>query len=125
MPAQKNSWSATPGTRVLSALPSKLYVAMYIALGSGEQARRSLNDLSKSLIVRHFLEDMGGAAFLNPAELEKAKEIAEVQIAPPTAAEMVDLVKAFKNLMDHDDLNYFVESNRDLRKISIKLRKAG
>lgn len=124
MPAQKNSWSATPGTRVLSALPSKLYVAMYIALGSSEQARRSLNDLSKSLLVRHFLEDMGGAAFLDPDELEKAKEIADVQIASPSETEMADLVDSFKNLDGQDGLAYFVESSRDLKKISTKLRIA-
>jgi hypothetical protein len=116
MPAKKNEWSMTPATRLVSALPSKIYVAIYMALGNSSQAKRELNDLGKALVVKYFLDHLDGASFLRPDELELAEELAKVNLDLPSPEVLQESARIFKT-MDDCPLSYFIENAKQLRQL--------
>jgi hypothetical protein len=71
MPATKSPMSTTPNSRVLSPIPSKAYLALYLIFGKGEEARKKINERARALLLKDFVDNLQAERFLSDEELEK------------------------------------------------------
>lgn len=116
MPKQKSPLSTTAHTRILAALPSKAYLAMHLILGGDTEARAKLNELARSLVLKHFIEKMQAQRFLTPKELEELDSMIDVPSFEWFDGDWDELETQFKarGEGDPDSPAYVVNSVADL-----------
>lgn len=117
MPVQKNNLSTTASTRLLAALPSKVYLAMYSICGGNLEARVEINNLARALVLNYFVNSMEGRRFLTDQEIELLDPLMQVHNFSELSPEDWDeLETEFKNRGNGDPSSpaYIVSSLADL-----------
>jgi len=116
MQVQKSNLSTTPSTRLLAALPSKVYLAMHLTLGGDAEARVKINKLARALTLNYFIDAMEGRRFLTDEDIETLDPMMEMADLDLTGQDWDALEAAFKSRGDGDPSSpaYIVNSVADL-----------
>lgn len=116
MPVTKSNLSTTAHTRLLAALPSKVYLAMHMILGGDGQARIKINELARTLVLNYFVDAMKGGRFLTETDLETLGPMLEMQNFDLLGQDWDELVAKFESRGDGNPSSpaYIVQSLADL-----------
>jgi hypothetical protein len=112
----------------MAALPSKVWLALYMRMGAEPGTRKDINELGRALVLNYFLDIMEGDQFLTAEELESLASMREVNVPDYSADELAELVKAFRNMgqdpegnLDPSSMAYFVNGVPDLAEVNSPL----
>jgi hypothetical protein len=113
MPATKSPMSTTPNSRVLSPIPSKAYLALYLIFGKGEEARKKINERARALLLKDFVDNLQAERFLSDEELEKLSSYWQMPEVDYSAEDWGKLALEFEQWADAEDA-YIVGTLADL-----------
>lgn len=116
MPLKKDNLSTTASTRLLAALPSKVYLAMYQIYGSDNEARKKINNLARALVLDYFFSTLNGDKFLTEDEAELLESMREIESVDLGSEDWATLVEQFKSRGNGDPSSpaYIVHTLADL-----------
>jgi hypothetical protein len=98
VPAKKNPLNTTANSRVLTPIPSKAYLAMYLLFGKGKEARKRINEMARALVLNHFLDEMEGDQFFTHDEMIKMTRFCEMPDVDISDEAMEAVLKEFNRL---------------------------
>lgn len=63
-------------------MPAKLYLALFLLMGNDEDSRIRINNWARSLVVKAFLDELGGGDFLTEAEAAELRREYITEMGP-------------------------------------------
>jgi hypothetical protein len=79
MPATPSPLSVTSQSRCVLNVPAKVYIALYKIYGDDpHESKRTINDLARALLLRHFFSDLKGSEFVSAEEYEELAKHTEL-----------------------------------------------